>query len=468
MGMADIVPMYLYAVASLLILIFSFFKAGSMIFSMKGFEILVSLPVSRAAIIISRFACMYLTNLMLELLIMLPGLVCYGCFVRPAAGFYLVFLLGSLFLPLLPLTISSILGAVITAASSRMRHKSLAESLLMMIVVVAVLVGSWGLSYQGPQMSKEALQNMAEMISAQIGRIYPPAIWFANALYGDIARLGLLLAVPTVIFIVFVAILQKYFLKICAAVHAVTTRNNYQMTRLQKSSHVTALWRKELKRYFSSSVYVTNTLVGYVLAVIAAAAVLVVGMDKVVSTMGIPNIEPVILQCLPYGLSCLLCMTSITACSISMEGNTFWQIQSLPVTSKEFYDSKILAGLSVAAPFYLLSVILLVAAVRPTGLALVWLLLIPACYLMFCSVAGITANLMFPIFNWESEVRVVKQSASMLGAMLTGILSCIVPLIVTAVAGDAAANWIQLFTVAILVAVTALLYKKNQKMQLVQ
>lgn len=466
MGMAEIVPMYLYGMASLLILMFSFFKAGSTIFSMKGFEILVSLPVSRAAIIISRFGCMYLTNLMLEFVIMLPGLVCYGYFVRPAVGFYFVFLLGSLFLPLLPLTISSILGAAITAVSSRMRHKSLAESLLAMAVVVAVMVGTWGLSDQGTQMSKEALQNMAEMISAQVGSIYPPAIWFSNALSGDIAELALLLAVPAAIFTAFVAVLQKYFLNICAAVHAVTTKNNYQMTRLQKSSHVTALWRRELKRYFSSSVYVTNTLVGYVLAVLASAAILIAGMDKVVSTLEIPGAEAVIMRCFPYGISCLLCMTNITACSISIEGNTFWQMQSLPVTTKEFYDSKILANLSIAAPFYLLSVILLGIAVRPAGLALVWLLVIPVCYILFCSVAGITVNLMFPIFNWESEVRVVKQSASMMVAMLMGMIVTVLPVIATAVAGDTSANGIGLFTVVILVAATVILYKKNQKVRL--
>lgn len=467
-GMADIVPMYLYAMASLLILIISFFKAGSTLFAMKGYEMLVSLPVSRAAIIISRFACMYLMNLLVELLIMLPGLFVYGCFAHPSAGFYVVFLLGNLFLPLLPLMISSILGAVITAVSSRSRHKSLVETLLMLIVVIAVLGGSVFLSDKESQITEEMLMNMAEMLSVQIGRIYPPSVWFDYALSGDLRALGLLIVVPVAIFAVFVAVLQKYFQTICAAIHAVSAKNNYRMTSLQESSHITALWRRELKRYFSSSIYVTNTVVGYVIAVIAAAGICFMGMGRIVETLGFPGIEPVIRRCLPYGLSCLLCMTSITACAISMEGNTFWRIQTLPVTAKEFYDSKLLANLSVAAPFYLVSVILLAFAVKPVGLELVWLLVIPVCYVLFSCVVGIAVNLMFPVLKWENEVRIVKQSASMLVTMLIGMFSSILPLVGIAFAGEKLSNGVCLLTVIILLALTGFLYRKNQQTELLK
>lgn len=217
---------------------------------------------------------MYLTNFLLELLIMLPGLVVFGCFVKPAAGFYVVFILGSLFLPLLPLTISSVLGAMITAISSRSRHKSLVETFLMLVIVIAVLGGSLFLSDNESQFTEEMLKNMAEILSVQIGRIYPPSIWFGNALLGDMGALGLLIGVPTVIFAVFVVVLQKYFQIICTGIHAVSSKNNYKMTKLQRSSHITALWRKELKRYFASSVYVTNTVIGYVMAVIVSAGLL--------------------------------------------------------------------------------------------------------------------------------------------------------------------------------------------------
>lgn len=467
-GMADIVPMYLYTMASLLILIFSFFKAGNTLFAMKGYDILISLPVSKAAIIISRFACMYLMNLMAELLIMLPGFFVYGSFVHPSVWAYVVFFIGSLFLPLLPLTVSSILGAGITALSSRSRHKSLVETMLMLVVVIAVFGGSFFLSGNEPQITEAMLTYMAETMSAQIQGIYPPAGWFQQALSGELWALGLLIVIPAAVFAIFVAVLQKYFQTVCAAIHAVSAKNNYKMTTLKAGSHISALWKKEMKRYFSSSIYVTNTMVGYVMAVIVSAVICFTGVGKIVEMIGIPAIEPVIIRCLPYGLSCLLCMTSITACSISMEGNTFWQIQTLPVTAKEFYDGKLLANFSVAAPFYLISVILMIIGVKPAGLEIVWLVVIPACYVIFTCVVGISVNLLFPVLKWEDEVHIVKQSASMLVAMLIGMLSSILPLIGNVFAGEKLSDAVCFLTVLLLLIVTGVLYKKNQRTELLK
>lgn len=468
MGMTEIIPMYLYTISSILILVFSFFKAGSTLFAMKGYEMMISLPVSRASIIVSRFLCMYLTNFMMELLIMLPGVFVYTYYVRPSAAFYGIFLLGSLFLPLLPLTISSVLGAIITAISSRSRHKSLAETVLMMGLVVLVIGGSFLLSEHESQFTEEMMRNMAQLISEQMGKIYPPAVWFAHALDGNGESLLLLIAVPTVIFTLFVAVLQRYFQSICSAIHAVNAKNNYQMTSLQRSSHRKALWKKELKRYFSSSIYVTNTLVGYVMAVVFSAVLCFMGVEKLEAVIGISNISAVLFRCLPFGLTCVLTMTSITAVSISMEGNTFWQIQTLPVTAKEVYDSKILLNLSVAAPFYLICMVLLNVSLNLTWAQRFFLIVIPVCYLVFSSVVGISINLKMPIFQWENELRAVKQSASMLTAMLVGILGSLLPLLGVAAAGEKWAGWIDVLAVVILVLATGFLYHRNNRVELVK
>ena len=97
-GMSEILPMYLYMITSLIILIFSFFKAGGVIFQMKNFEILLSLPVSKTAVVISRFLSMYTTNMFMSLLIMLPGTIIYGIYNHPGPLFYIfIFLFQVLF-----------------------------------------------------------------------------------------------------------------------------------------------------------------------------------------------------------------------------------------------------------------------------------------------------------------------------------------------------------------------------------
>lgn len=461
LGMADIIPLYLYAIASLLILLFSFFMAGSVLFSMKGYEMLVTLPVSKSAIVISRFGSMYVTNTLWGLLIMLPGMVVYGHFEKPSLGFYAIFLLGSLFLPLLPLTISSIIGAGITAISSRMKHKSLVETSLMMIVVIGIMVFSMFVSEKEEMLTEDFFKNLAEVLSVQIGGLYPPAIWFADALSGDILALALVFIVPTVVFVVFILILQKYFQVICTAINAATAKNDYKMTSLRSSGQVTALWKRELKRYFSSSVYVTNTIVGYLLAAIFSIGICIMGVEQMETIMAVSNLDSVLARYMPFGLACLMTMTSTTSCSISLEGKTFWQIQTLPVTKKQVYDSKILTNLTVAAPFYVICVICLAMTVRLDLMQLFWLITIPAAYLLFACVLGITVNLALPVFDWESEVRVVKQSMTTLLSMLIGMVSSIVPFAGSIFIKEAFINVFYAVVLLGILILTGVLYRKN-------
>lgn len=463
LGMAEIAPIYLYVVAGILMLFFTFFKAGSVLFSVKGYEMLVSLPVSRAAVIISRFLSMYVTNLLLGLLIMIPGMVVCGYFITPGAWFFLTGLLGTLFLPMLPLTVASIFGAVITAVSTRFRHKSIGETALMVSVVIATLAVSMTVPEQTVQMESAMIKDLAEILTEQLGSFYPPALWFQKALWGDFGAFALLLFVPTAIFAVFIAVLQKHFYTICAALCAVTAKNNYKMQELKTSGIVTALWKKELKRYFASSVYVTNTVVGHVMLVFAAVALLVIGPQKLEQMMAVSGVTLQLQSCIPYIMSCMMCMMPITAASISMEGNTFWQIQTLPVQSRDVYNSKILVNLTIAAPFYLVTEVLLCIAQKPTLTELLWMLVIPACYLMFVSVIGITINLAFPVFDWENEVRVVKQGAAMSIAMLVGTGSSVLPLIGIILAGEGMVNGIRVATVLTLAVLTIIFYQKNNK-----
>ena len=130
LGIGDIVPMYLYTILSLVMLVLSFFKAGSVLFSMKFYDIIISLPVTKSALLISRFVTMYVTNLLFSLIVLVPGLAVHIFFAKPGLSFYLISLFVILFAPLLPLTLASIIGAGIKAISSRMKRRNLVEVLL--------------------------------------------------------------------------------------------------------------------------------------------------------------------------------------------------------------------------------------------------------------------------------------------------------------------------------------------------
>lgn len=464
LGLKQAVPVCFYTIASLIILFFTFLKAGSVLFSMHSFEALISLPLSGTAIIISRFLTMYVTGFLVGLAVLIPGTAVYGYLARPGWWFYLASLAGILFLPLLPLTLASIAGALITAASARIRHKSLAEAALMILLALAVIIWSTRLPDGEEEISAQMILNLSDVMIRQIGRFYPLAIWFGNAVSGDGMSLIWLLALPALVFTVFASVLQKYFLDICIALNTTLAKHDYQMKSQRSRSMRRALLVRELRRYFASGVYVANTIMGYILMIVIAIMMLAAGPEKVRMFLGLPWINE---SLFPLLLALPAAITSVTACTVSMEGKQLWILQTLPVREREVYDSKLLANLVIAVPFWLVSAAVLCLAVRPSFTEGIWIFVIPACYIVFMAVVGLAVNLKVPVLNWDNEVKAVKQSASTAIVMISGVVSVLLPMIAVIRLTKVPAYGILGATAAVLIFSTMIIYRVSLRKKLI-
>ncbi|NLV59731.1 MAG: hypothetical protein GXY67_13350 [Clostridiales bacterium] len=460
-GLGEIVPEYLFTVTSLLILFFSILKAGSVIFQMRTYESLISLPVSKTAIVTSRFIGMYVTNLLLSLFVMLPGIVLYGIWMQPDIGFYVFSVLGTAFLPLLPITVATILGAFITAISSRMRRKNLVNIVLTLLLVIAIMILSTGSGSLMEDLDGESLRNLSAVLSNQIHRLYPPAVWFSNSvIQGSLPSFLLFFGVSTALFLVMVFAVQRNFTAICTALNATTAKNNYKLRELQSSSPVAALLRRELKRYFASSIYVTNTIIGYILMAVASVALFFMGPSQLETSLGYPGL---ISRAFPLFLAAIGAMTTPTSCTISMEGRQWWIAKTIPVRSKDIFDSKILLALAVALPEYLIAVVFGLLAIKPSFMGALWIVAIPAVYIVFAAVAGIAVNLAMPVFNWDNEIRAVKQSASVVVTMLVSLTGFLPPIVLLLTNDNVSADLVMPVAFLVIASVTAILYSRNNK-----
>ena len=463
-GMPEVVPVYLFMITAFVIFFFSFFKAAGVLFQMNSYEVLVSLPVSGGAIVTSRFLTMYVTNLILSALVMLPGLSVYAVFENPKAYFYLYSIQGILLLPLLPITAATALGVIITAVSVKMKHKSLVSSFLTVALAVVLIAGSAFIPEDTGEFNREMLNTIAQVMKEKVYGTYPPADWFGAAVTeGSLEKLLWLLGVSAALFGGMIALLNQRFLTICNALNATSAKNNYRMKSLSQSSPLKALFRRELRRYFASSVYVSNTVIGYVLMVITAIALFVMGIDKIEVILGLPGI---VSRILPFVIALMAGIMPTTSCSISMEGKQWWLVQSLPVTVKDLWNSKILVNLTVALPFYLVSVFLQILTVRPGISQGICFAVIPAVYILFTAVLGITINLLMPVFEWENETRVVKQSASTVVTMFLGFIAVLVPAALLLLFKEASMAVVCLPTAGAILAITTVLYHINNRRSL--
>ena len=470
-GLADILPAYLIMIASLIILMFSIFKAGNIIFQKNAYDILSSLPLKNSEIVISRFIRLYVENLLLAFGTMLPAMGVYGVLVKPEWTFYAIGLIATVFIPLLPITISVFVGALIVAVSSRARHKNLVSIILSIVLVVAIMSGSMKMSSMSESIDIEALQNMLNMVWGLINSIYPPAAWLGNAmLTGDFLTCLACVGVGVLVFALVMWLVSANYSWVSAGLYSTSAKHNYQMQNLEKTHILGALYKREFKRYFASSVYVTNTIMSPVMGTLFAVAMFIVSPEQLNGAVAEFYAESgLVLQMrhmFPMALATIFSMMPITAVSISMEGKQWWIVKSLPISTKDLLDSKLLMNLSVISPFYLVSTILVSIGQKVSFMELIWIVLVPLVAIVFSCVFAQTANLKLAVFDWENEVSIVKQSSS---AFVGGIIPFFVLMAATfgvMVIPGQYINLCMLVLCVVLGLATVLLYRKNCKVNL--
>lgn len=472
-GASRLIPAFMLAITSLIILFFTMFKASGVIFQTKNYEMLVSMPIKPVSIVASRFLTMYVGDFFLSALVLIPSCVIYACYGENRASFWVMLVFSIILLPLVPMTIATAIGAMITAISSRMKHKNIVTIVLSMILIIVVIA----LSYS-PMLTQDtaeihdirALSNMMEKLTDQVNGMYPLAAMYTSAMVkGSITSFLTFAGISVGVFALFVVIVGWKFVTICDGLAARSAKHNYKLTHLQQNGLLKALYMKEIKRYFASSIYVMNTAIGYVLMLLMAFATLGVGVEKVEEVMKMPGILPSIM---PLLLALLTAMSSITSSSISIEGKQWWIPKSLPIGTKVLFDSKLLVHLTIACPCTLISSIILCISTKANFLGCILMIITPLAYVVLMGVLGITINVKMPMFHWDNETVVVKQGGASMITMLIGAGCSIVPfgivlvLTMAHIGGVIVPQIVMLVATVMVCIFAAFLYKMNLKVDL--
>lgn len=467
LGAESIVPSYIVFLSSIFILLFCAFKAGKIIFKESCYDILTSMPISKSALVISRYIRLYVEGLAVALVVMVPGIIVYSALVKPGAVAIVLGAISILLVPVIPVTLSALLGLVITGISSRMKHKALFEAVVAIVFVVAIF-GATSImpTTEAGDLDINAIESVARDLFDTIENVYPPTAWFGNALgagnvigflIGALVSVGLLIAV--------VAITALNFEGINRRLHITSAKHDYKLGELQNRSMMKALVAREAKRYFSSGTYVTNTIMGPVMAVIFAASMLFIELE--VAFEGLPvtiNIDSVA----PILFAAILVLNSPIVTSISMEGKELWIIRTLPVSDRDILRSKLVFNIALLAPFYLVGELLMIIALRPTLPELFWMIILPVVLVLCGLVVGLAVNLKFPKLKWDSDVEVVKQSASALIGGFGGVLIALVAAIPILLVPVKYYNLAVLAVCVVVAIITAAIYEKNNSFDLKQ
>lgn len=454
LGAGRVVPLALAALSGLVVLVFTVLRAGPMLFDLRDYEMLISLPLRPAAVIISRFLSMYVSNAALCLGVLLPGMAVCGAMLEPAFLYYPMMLLGALILPLIPMTIAMLLGMLVYMLSSRMKRKNLAALLLSLLATLAVMFLPMWLGSMQPD---RLILSINALLDGLRG-FYPPAGWFGDAVSEANLSLYLAFSLGSIAFFGLGAwLMGRRYASICTALANHHSKRNFRMAAQRSRSAFFALYRREFKRFLASPVYVMNCGMGYLFAVIIAGALLFEGVYGFMDDFPIPlELAP---RMIVFILAFFYSISPSTVCAISMEGRQWWIAKSLPLSRQQILLSKILVNFTIALPCWAISTLFLLLSMKPAGFIALWLVLLPLAYILFSSILGLRLNLKMPIFNWENETVPVKQGKSMLFNLLIALIGIVIPAFCLVYAPEGLRDAVSAVIFALLLLGSGLLYR---------
>ncbi|MBQ8162965.1 MAG: hypothetical protein IJZ93_01170 [Clostridia bacterium] len=402
-------------VAVALCIVGSIFATKTQIFDSKDNEFLLSMPIPPNYIFLSRLVLLLLVNYGLEALVMLPAIIIHAVIIgfSPIGAIFafLIFIL----IPFFTLSLSALCAWGVSIIASKIKNKTLVTTVLFVVIMTVYLLGCGSLgvlfgSFEEGTVSFAGLKNTAIFY------------WMASA-----ASLGNYLNFIIFALICIALALSTYLLLNHFFISIITTHKGAPVAKIKSkeekvNSVKTALFKKEIRRFFTSSAYILNAGIGNLLGVLFSVILALNSQEF----LQIAQSEPVISKLIPVFVLLVsmffFSMNIVSAPSISLENNNLWILQSAPIRARDVLMAKVKTHITISTPCALVGTLILVISYKIDALVSVLILLANLSLVVFTAFFGMLLGLKFPKFDWLNENVAVKQGFAVFGALMGGML----------------------------------------------
>lgn len=415
------VALYMGAnLATLLVFIFGIYKVPSYLFQFSDYDLLMSMPIKRSTIMASKIAYLYGSDLLYSLIVCIPMFVVYSQYTGAGIVFWVKGIVSLLFLPCAPFVVCALLSFLLAKLASLLNAKNLVMLIGSLLVVLAYMVAVMWLNGSSTADPEQVVPVMESINSVNI---FSPM--FTQAIMGSFAELLLYVAVEVVLLAAFVLIFAKSFASINASMNETRKGKRVKASHRQVRTPLQSLYRKELKSFFSSYMYVMNSGFGLILLAIAAIVLLFIG-DPLAA---VPELEgqsaSLWTAIIAIVISFTVVLSNTCAPSISLEGKRFWIIKSMPVEMRDVLKSKLLVNLTLSLPVVVFALLMVVISGLLPLANVACLLALSVSLALFTPLIGLISNLLFPRMDYKNDITALKSGGGVLLGILFGFLAVI-------------------------------------------
>ena len=429
-GLADAIPAFAVVMGAVGGVVFTFLKANGTLFGLADFDLVMSLPIPRRTVVAARVAALYASAVFMGLVLGGPLWAVYLLLVNSSPMAIVSCLLSLALAPAIPTAVAIFVAFGVAALASRFRHANLAYVIISLVAFAALFIGIYGLSFSTNMSGHEATMAQLEggfaLASDLIGIAWPPARWVALACTrGDLVSLVGFVAASIAVPALALEVMQRFYLNINAALSANVHRRALSGNELRRRSAAqttpfAALVHKEFQTILGVPSYAFNCLFGYLLMLIIAVALSVVGLEDFLASGALNGIEvdaatyreaaSGIVNALPWVFVFCAIASPSAACSVSMEGKAAWICASAPLPARTILGAKLATNaLPMGGTLLASALILLVTGQVDIIHALSLPLTAFGVFYAMVNV-GLGIDTREPNFSWTSPNEVVKRS----------------------------------------------------------
>lgn len=391
-------------------------KGSGILYLDKSIDLLFSYPIKTKTIVLSKLIYIYIWNVCISFLLLLVPLLYHDSLQKGNILFYVVDILQIFLIPLVPTPVGVLLGNVLYRRLGNLfRVGSYTKSILYLVsftVFFAFMIFFFGY-VDFTALFKVVIDNFGFFNEAEKG------ILFSHD-YKSIIFSVISVSAGTIL----TAYVIRTYKRNCAKVQLYSEKSKCIKTNYKKHEKVSALFRRELKRYFSTPVYLLNTMLGIVSLVLFTlySCLKIDTVTMYLKLIGISfKVENTSIL-LAFVIGMLIILSNVTYASISIEGKQRELLKSYPISIKEILLAKYLFHLSLTVPMIFMCATLLGIVCRINVSEYCLLFLLPTVFSVFAGALGLLINLIFPNYEWENVTYIVKQSISAIITILLSVL----------------------------------------------
>lgn len=389
----------------------SVFTTQNQLYDAKDNPLLLSMPIPPTRILLSRMLPLLALNLLFASIVMVPAIVVYAVWIDFQVLFLLLQILSIPAIAILAQTIGCLLGWLLHLFMSRV-NKSIASVVFMLVFLVAYFV----IYYNANDILNTLIMNtdvLADTLSAWVWPIYAMGKGCTGSLWQTMAFTAICAAAFALVYWA----LSATFLKTATMSFSGRKARKLRLAGAKESSPMKAIIGKELGKFVSTPVYLTNAGVGILLT----AALPVAGIffrDKVmqfITLLMLPSDMTALLVCAV--LSFLVSTLFISTPTVSLEGKNLWILKSMPVSPKQILNAKLGMHILLTVPVTALAGLVLGITYECGILGTVFCAVLPALLALLNGVLGMVSGLKWARFDYVNEAYPCKQSVSVAVSM---------------------------------------------------